>query len=186
MVNRCFVGFWYSHSTQPLFDVAWGSNSHMSAQKKDPAHEELLSVLQTAKNRLEYVTQNDWILIVDRAKRTKFKKDDVLVQAGKQNKTVYLLVKGNARVESSAKAFIARIEPGEVFGEMAFLENGVASASVTAVGELDVCAIEWSTLHDLFELYPHLGSRFYRSLAVNLSRRLRELIAARQATKGTV
>ena len=78
-------------------------------QKKDPAHEELLSVLQTAKNRLEYVTQNDWMLIVDRAKRTKFKKDDVLVQAGKQNKTVYLLVKGNARVESSAKAFIARI-----------------------------------------------------------------------------
>jgi extracellular factor (EF) 3-hydroxypalmitic acid methyl ester biosynthesis protein len=157
----------------------------MTAQKKELPHDELLSVLQTAKNRLEYVTQNDWMLIVDRAKRTQFKKDDVLVQAGKQNKTVYLLVKGNARVESSAKAFIARIEPGEIFGEMSFLENGVASASVTAAGELDVCAIEWSSLHDLFELYPHLGSRFYRSLAVNLSRRLRELIGLKQGSKPT-
>jgi CRP-like cAMP-binding protein len=155
----------------------------MSAQKKDPAHEELLSVLRTAKNRLEYVSQNDWMLIVDRAKRTTFKKDDVLIHAGKQHKTVYLLVKGNAKVEGATKAFIAQIGPGEICGEMAFLENGVASASVMAAGELEVCAIEWSALLDLFELYPHLGSRFYRSLAVNLSRRLREVIGARQSSK---
>jgi CRP-like cAMP-binding protein len=155
----------------------------MSAPKKDPAHEELLSVLQTAKNRLEHVTQNDWMLIVDRAKRTVFKKDEVLIQAGKQNKTVYLLVKGNAKVEGAAKAFIAQIGPGEICGEMAFLENGVASASVSATGELEVCAVEWSALSDLFELYPHLGSRFYRSLAMNLSRRMRELIGAKATAK---
>jgi CRP-like cAMP-binding protein len=155
----------------------------MSTPKKDPAHEELLSVLQTAKNRLEYVTQNDWMLIVDRAKRTVFKKDDVLIRAGKQHKTVYLLVQGNAKVEGATKAFIAQIGPGEICGEMAFLENGVASANVTAAGELEVCAVEWSALLDLFELYPHLGSRFYRSLAVNLSRRLRELIDNKQTSK---
>jgi len=155
----------------------------MSAQKKDAAHEELLSVLQTARNRLEYLTPNDWILIVDRAKRTPFKKDDVLLQAGKQHKTVYLLVKGSARVESAGKAFIARLEPGEVCGEMAFLENHVASASVISTGDLEVCAIDWSALHDLFELYPHMGSRFYRSLAVNLSRRMRELLGSRQTGK---
>jgi extracellular factor (EF) 3-hydroxypalmitic acid methyl ester biosynthesis protein len=155
----------------------------MSAPKKDPAHEELLSVLQTAKNRLEYVTQNDWLLIVDRSKRTKFKKGDVLLHAGRQNKTVYLIVKGNARVEAASKAFIAQIEPGEVCGEMAFLESGVASANVSAASELEVCAIEWTALHDLFELYPHLGSRFYRSLAVNLSRRLRDAIGARQGVR---
>ena len=155
----------------------------MSAQKKDPAHEELLSVLQTAKNRLEYVTQNDWMLIVDRAKRTAFKKDEILIQAGKQNKTVYLLVKGNAKVEGAGKTLIAQIGPGEVCGEMAFLENGVASASVTSAGELNACAIEWSALLDLFELYPHLGSRFYRSLAVNLSRRMREVIGAKPMSK---
>jgi CRP-like cAMP-binding protein len=157
----------------------------MTVQKKDPAHEELLSVLQTAKHRLEYLTQNDWALIVDRAKRVAFKKDEVLIQAGKQHKTVYLVVKGAARVETAAKAFLARLEPGEVFGEMAFLENGVASASVTASGELEVCAIEWSALQDLFELYPHMGSRFYRSLAVNLSRRLREVIVMKPGTKAS-
>jgi hypothetical protein len=34
-------------------------------------------------------------------------------------------------------------------------------------------------LQDLFELFPHLASRFYRSVAVNLSRRLREQIVAK-------
>lgn len=157
----------------------------MSVPKKDAAHEELLSILRTAKNRLEYLTPNDWVLIVDRTKRTVFQKGDVLINAGKQNKTVYLLVKGTARVESSGKAFIAQLEPGEVCGEMAFLENGVASANVCAAETLEVCAIEWGALSDLFELYPHLGSRFYRSLAVNLSRRMRELLGARQALKTT-
>jgi len=157
----------------------------MSPQKKDAAHEELLSVLQKAKNRLEYVTQKDWMLIVDRFKRTTFMKDDVLIQAGKQSKTLYLLVKGIARVESATKAPIARLEPGEVCGEMSFLENGVASAQVVSTGNLEVCAIEWSALLDLFELYPHLGSRFYRSLAVNLSRRMREMLGSKQTAKGT-
>lgn len=155
----------------------------MSAQKKDPAHEQLLAVLQNSRNHLEYITQNDWLLIVDRAKRAAFKKDDILIHAGRQHKIVYLLVKGNARVESTSKALIAKLEPGEVCGEMAFLENGVASANVTAAGDLEVCAIEWTSLHDLFDLYPHLGSRFYRSLAVNLSRRLRDLIGAKPGAK---
>src|SRR6267143_5749348 len=148
--------------------------------KKAPGREELLSVLQTAKHRLEFLTQNDWMLIVDRAKRSVFKKGETLIQQGKRTKTVYLLVRGKATVEA-AQSFIAQIGPGEVCGEMAFLENGVASATVTAQEEVEVCAIEWSVLLDLFELFPHLGSRFYRSLAVNLSRRMRELIASRQS-----
>jgi CRP-like cAMP-binding protein len=149
----------------------------MTIQKKDPAHEELLSVLRAAKNRLEYVTPNDWILIVDRAKRVVFKKGDAFIQSGKQQKAVYLLAKGKAKVESSTKMLIAQLEPGEICGEMAFLENGIASANVTATSDVEACAIEGSALLDLFELYPHLGSRFYRSLAVNLSRRMREVIA---------
>ena len=155
----------------------------MTAQKKDQAHEELLSVLRQAKYRLEYVTPNDWTLIVDRAKRVAFKKNDPLIQSGKQQKTVYLLIKGNAKVESSSKVLIAELEPGEICGEMAFLENGIASASVTAASDVEACAIEGAALLDLFELYPHLGSRFYRSLAVNLSRRLRDVIGIKPTPK---
>jgi len=41
---------------------------------------------------------------------------------------------------------------------------------------LEAYYLDRPTLQSMFELYPHLGSRFYRSLASILSRRLRELI----------
>ncbi len=145
--------------------------------------EQILSVLQTAEDRLEYLTPNDWALIVDRSQQVSFKKHDFLIQKGKQARMLYLLVKGTARIEVDFRARIAEIGPGQIWGEMAFLENSVASATVTAQENVEACAIEWSTLNDLFELFPHLASRFYRSLAVSLSRRLRDQIVLKSGGK---
>jgi CRP-like cAMP-binding protein len=150
-------------------------------QKKDAASEALLLVLQTAKNRLEFLTQNDWMLIVDRAKKFYFKKDDVLIHQSRSNKVLYLMCSGKVQVQMPPKSVIATLGAGEICGEMAFLEGGVASASVVAVDDVEAYAVEWSALKDLFELFPHLGSRFYRSLALGLSRRLRDQLLARQA-----
>jgi CRP-like cAMP-binding protein len=140
------------------------------------AQEQAVSILQTAPKHLEYLTPNDWVLLVDRAKQVTFQKDEILIQKGRQTRMVYLLVKGTARIEGDFKARIAQIGPGQISGEMAFLENDVASATVTAEEELKNYALEWSALRDLFELFPHLASRFYRSLAVTLARRLRDQI----------
>lgn len=152
-------------------------------QKRDTANEPLLTVLQTAKNRLGYLTPNDWTLLVDKAKIVHFKRDEALLQFGKQTRSVYLLLKGNVRVDGAIYGQIAQLGPGEVCGEMAFLENSQASAMVVAIDEVEAYALEWSALTDLFELFPHLGSRFYRSLAVNLSRRLRDQISAKKNIK---
>jgi len=150
-------------------------------QKKDPGSEALLLVLQTAKNHLEFLTQNDWMLIVDRAKKVSFQKDETVIQQNRANKVVYLICTGKARVLTAPNTEIAQLGAGEICGEMAFLEGGIASASVVAIGDLEAYAIDWTSLKDLFELFPHLGSRFYRSLALGLSRRLRDQILARQA-----
>jgi CRP-like cAMP-binding protein len=148
-----------------------------------PTQEQLVSIFQTAPNRLEYLTQNDWALLVDRAKQVTFHKDEIVIQKGRQTKSVYLLVKGTARIEADFKVRIAQIGPGQISGEMAFLENSIASATVTAEEELQAYAIEWSALGDLFELFPHLASRFYRSVAVILARRLRDQITAKPGSK---
>ena len=62
---------------------------------------------------------------------------------------------------------------------MAFLENSKPSATVIATDDVEAAAIEWSALSELFQLFPHMGSRFYRSIAISLSRRLREQIGPR-------
>jgi CRP-like cAMP-binding protein len=148
------------------------------SKSTENTQEQLLSTLRVAKNGLQYLTQNDWVLLLDRAKSVTFKKGEKLIQQGKQTRVVYLLSKGKISITVAA-ARIAQVLPGQVCGEMAFLEDSLASATATAEENVETYALSWGALGDLFELYPHLASRFYRSLAVNLSRRLREQITAK-------
>ncbi|MGZ4836638.1 MAG: Crp/Fnr family transcriptional regulator [Terriglobales bacterium] len=143
----------------------------------DPQRQELLSIMQGAQNRLEYLTANDWALIIDKVVRQSFAKGDELLQFGKKNTNILFIVKGSASVVSARRWQIASVRAGEVLGEMAFLEGSNASATVVADEAVEVYAVSWQALDSLFELYPHMGSRFYRSVAVSLSRRLRKQIS---------
>jgi len=129
----------------------------------------------SSKQGLVYLTANDWALMVDKASRVHVKKGTVLMSAGKKTDGIYVLVKGSAQVRMPHRG-LRSIGAGEVCGEMSFLEDGPASATVVAEGDLEAYHLDRATLQGLFELFPHLGSRFYRSVATNLSRRLRELI----------
>jgi len=135
-----------------------------------------VSVLSSSKHGLIYLTANDWALVADKAHRLQFKRGDVLVHKGKKADGVYLLLKGTARVQIVSRPPGPGIGPGEICGEMSFLEDAPASASVIAEADVEAYHLDRSTLQGLFELFPHLASRFYRSLATNLSRRLREFI----------
>jgi extracellular factor (EF) 3-hydroxypalmitic acid methyl ester biosynthesis protein len=148
--------------------------------------EQELSVLSSSKNGLIYLTANDWALVADKALRVTFKRGDVLVQRSKKSNGIYLLLKGSARVQIPSQPAPRIIGPGEICGEMSFLEDAAASASVVADGELEAYYLDRSALESLFELFPHLASRFYRSVATNLSRRLRELIGAGSVLASTV
>lgn len=154
----------------------------MTHTPKIPASSQNLITLalRIARNRLEYLTENDWSLIADRSRQVTFATGGVLIQQGHTTRTVFLLLGGKARIETAERLKIAEIGPGEIAGEMSFLERMPASASVVAEEPVEAFAIDWKVLEDLFELFPHLASRFYRSLAMNLSRRLRGQIAPRQ------
>jgi CRP-like cAMP-binding protein len=141
-----------------------------------------VSVLSSSKHGLIYLTANDWALIADKASRVHFKKGEVLVQHGKRANGVYLLFKGTARVKIPSQPAARMIGAGEICGEMSFLEDAPASASVIAEEDVEAYHLDRPTLQSLFELFPHLGSRFYRSVATNLSRRLRELIGPGSGT----
>ena len=137
-----------------------------------------LSFLSSTKNGLIYLTPNDWALVTDKASRVQFKKGDVLVQRGKKANGIYLILRGTAGVQIPSQAAARPIGRGEICGEMSFLEDAAASASVVAAAEVEALHLDRAALESLFELFPHLASRFYRSVATNLSRRLRELIGA--------
>jgi extracellular factor (EF) 3-hydroxypalmitic acid methyl ester biosynthesis protein len=142
-----------------------------------------LSVLSAAKNGLVYLTANDWALVADKAVRRQFKAGESIVQQGKRTHGVYLFLRGTAAVRIPSKATELGISPGEVCGEISFLDELPATANVIANEEVEAYYLDRATLQSMFELYPHLGSRFYHSLAAILTRRLRELIGPAVAPK---
>ena len=127
---------------------------------------------------LRYLTPEDCKLLTERSDRKAFTAGEILIQQGTPTKLVYLMVKGVVRVEGP-KGPIAYIGEGDVCGEMAFLEDALPSASVVAEENVEAYTITWDALRNLFDSFPHFGSRFHRSVAMNLSRRLRQQIASK-------
>src|SRR6266567_3141589 len=134
-----------------------------------------VSVLSSAKNGLVYLTPNDWALIADKAVRMQFKPGEHLVQRGRRTHGIYLVLKGTALVQIPSQGTSPGIGPGEVCGEISFLDELPATANVVAKDVVEAYYLDRPALQSMFELFPHLGSRFFHSLASILSRRLRDL-----------
>ena len=146
-----------------------------------PSQQQDLSLLSSSKNGLVYLTANDWALIADKAIRRKFKPGESLVQEGRRTHGVFVLLQGTVVVHIPGHGPDRDIGTGEVCGEISFLDDLPATANVIARNETEAYYLDRPTLQSLFELFPHLGSRFYRSLASILSRRLREMIGRQSA-----
>ncbi len=131
-----------------------------------------------ARNRLLYLTENDWVLITAKAKRLTFRLGEEIIKEGRIGTTLYVIRNGYASVElagGTTPTAIAQLGPGDICGDIAFVEKSAATASVVAKDDRVVAdAIQATDLAELFEAFPGLAYRFYRSLAVVLARRLQE------------
>jgi CRP-like cAMP-binding protein len=155
------------------------------AAMSNAAQQHDFSVLSSSKQGMVFLTANDWALIADKAKRVQFKPGDTLIQRGKRNDGVYLILKGAASVQIPGQAMAPTVGPGEVCGEVSFLDEQPATLNVVAKDAMEAYYLDRAMLQSLFELFPHLGSRFYHSLASSLSRRLRELIGRASSSKNS-
>jgi CRP-like cAMP-binding protein len=134
------------------------------------------------RSALEFLTENDWSLILAKAKRLSYTNGEEIIKQGTPGKAIYVIRRGNASVEVTnveGKTVVAVLGPEEVCGDIAFLLKDEilkdkTSASVLAKGNVEADLVDAEELGRLFESFPSVGARFYHSLAVVLARRLRE------------
>ena len=127
-----------------------------------------------------FLSAHDYRLLLETARRTTFRRNEVILAEGSQRQAIFVLQKGHTRVERAyfGKGVpVGRMGPGEVFGEVSFLEAAGASATVVADEDgVDVDVIEGARVHALLASDPGLSTRFYQSLATTLAHRLRRLV----------
>lgn len=127
-------------------------------------------------NTLAMLVPDDWALLRRHASPATYQRGDVILEEGVRRRTLFIIREGTVRVEQSSQGqpiTLAQLGFGEMFGEMSFVEDSVVSASIIADDRVVVDEIDGSALQSLLVSVPGFAVRFYHSLAVELSRRLR-------------
>jgi CRP-like cAMP-binding protein len=97
-----------------------------------------------------------------------------IIAEGQPTDWLYFILAGQFSVTSSrASGEIARVGPGEILGEISFVDSRPASADVTAVGEASVGAVAVDALERKMARDTAFAARFYRAIGVALADRLR-------------
>jgi len=147
----------------------------------DPGKSSRMERNQALAQNLPFLNENDHLLIMSKSKIQTLRPGEPLLRQGMPCAAFYMIRSGRARVERSGVR-LADLSAGSVCGEMIVLDGSAASASIVVEEELSFDVIQLADLQELFVAYPHLGSRFFRSLSVNLSKKLRATSAQLAAT----
>jgi CRP-like cAMP-binding protein len=129
---------------------------------------------------LRFLTNEDYALLREKSKSTSYHKNEEIIQEGFPCNSLFFVTKGIVRVEHmrlGKGVAIAFLQPGEIFGEMSFLEEVGASATIVAEEDVEVNFLDKNDIQSLLNSVPGLATRFYHSLAVDLSSRLRQTSA---------
>jgi CRP-like cAMP-binding protein len=102
-----------------------------------------------------------------------------LLTEGEDNGYLYLVLRGKLEVlkegDDSVKQAIAEIGTNGSLGEMSIFDPGPASATVRAVGDVEVWRITQASLDRLFDSRPKVAYRLVGRICTCLAQRLRAL-----------
>lgn len=114
-----------------------------------------------------------------------YKDGEVIVEEGAQNRTLYVIQSGKVKVVKGVRegeAVLAVLNEGDIFGEMSLFDASPRSATVKAVGNARILAIEHEGLLKRIRMDPSLAFRIMKQM----SQRIRNLNAKLIITQKTI
>jgi len=115
----------------------------------------------------------DWM--INNGAKKELKGGEWLIRQGKEVQSLYIVLSGKFSVlnEYKQELEIASIGPGEVLGEMSFIDARPPEASVLATEASTIFYIPRSRVKSKMEKDPGFSARFYLAMSMFLSNRLR-------------
>ena len=121
---------------------------------------------------LQGLTAKEWGKVYTFAEVRKFSAGEVLIRAGDQDDSFYILTAGSAQVQQAQK-ILGQIDEGAVFGEVAFFDRQPRSATIRALSEGSVARFSRDAFESLAAWEPVLARRILYELGHALAIRLR-------------
>ena len=124
----------------------------------------------------EKMESSDFQLIFEHGNRMSFVRNASVLQQGQANESLYVITQGAVRIErhhDDTVSELAVLGPWSVFGELSLLDKQLVSADVIANEFTTLIRIDGTDIQEFIDKVPGFAHRFYQSLAITISRRLR-------------
>lgn len=113
------------------------------------------------------------------AERKSYGFGESIISQGERLDRLFVIAGGMGRVtlhqgNTPDSEFTGPLGPGELFGELSFVDGQPTSASVTADGDAEVIEIPGEALRAILDADPALAAAFYKCLLTTVGRRLRQ------------
>ena len=117
------------------------------------------------------LSRDDLSMLLRQAAKASFAAGEVVYEEGSEGQCMYVVVQGRFEVYRRAngnRMHLADVLPGEHFGEIALLGNGVRSASVVAITQSVALRLQRQALFER----PQIAVQLLRNMAKMLASRL--------------
>ncbi|KKO19639.1 MAG: hypothetical protein DCC43_04665 [Candidatus Brocadia sp.] len=113
-----------------------------------------------------------------------YKDNETIVEEGMQSRTMYVIQGGKVKVvknDNGNETILALLGEGDIFGEMSLFDASPRSATIKAIGEARVLAIEHEGLLKRIKMDPTLALRMIKQMCQRIRDLNARLIAAKTA-----
>ncbi|MDH5655309.1 MAG: cyclic nucleotide-binding domain-containing protein [Spirochaetia bacterium] len=98
-----------------------------------------------------------------------YKPKEIIIREGDTGSEVYLIISGKIvvteKVEKGSYRILNSLGPGEIFGEMAMLENAPRSATLISATSSKVLSLSRSNFETIFKSHPRWGHKIIAALS---------------------
>lgn len=164
----------FYHSTKQYNQALYAYVRYVQYFPDHPKTPEIKSKIQT----LSHLGQNALNPNNQEGLSKSFKNNTVIFCEHELGNELYILQSGQVKITKvldNSEKTIAILKGGDIFGEMAILENKPRSASATAFGDVEVMAVNNSNFQSMVSSQPQLATRLITLLSERLWTGFRQL-----------
>lgn len=107
-----------------------------------------------------------------------YRTGEILFREGQTGRAVFIIRSGQVELiktmEDGSSRRLGVLGSGQIFGEMALLENRPRTASATVIEDSMIYLLYTATVEALVRRHPSIGVKLFRNMAVMLSALLRK------------
>lgn len=136
------------------------------------------------------LSNSDWNVLIQSTYKKTFSQGSVIISEGEVHNRIFQIARGRCRIEKNVKdapVSIGFMNANDIFGEISFLQQGAATASILADTDVDLYIFEGFFFSSFFEFSLILDRIFHQHFVCHPTRVSRTiLLLPRKHAFGTI